>query len=563
MICGAREAPLVRRDKRREKEMADTDVPAPADSYSRKSTGLVRSVTSLQQVIFNASASNPLGAAMVFGLFALVLFPRANPYIALVAALFLGTFVWMTFALLTSTIPRVGGDYTLNSRILTPWLGFGGSLAIVVSSLIAVGITAWWTGTQGLSPAFSVIGAVNHSHLFTELGSELSGSNKGLSFAVAIAVLALVSALAILGTRLIMRIVVILFLIAAAGFLVDILVLLFTSNDSFKTTVDNAAGQGAYAHSVAVAEEAGVATSKEGYSATSTFGAIYTMLGVTLWVWWGTYTSAEFRGAGQRRREIGTIFGAGLGQGLALLFGILIFLNTVGADFFSGALSGGFEVGGGSVSTAGYAYFGALVAGGKVLVALLSLAFIGWWVPLLYANQVQAGRSMFAWALDGLLPSWVATVNERRHTPLAAILAVFVLSSAAAAWVSFSSNFFAIFNTMQLFAYIPIILAGISALVLPRRRPELFRDSPADWKIAGVPVLAVAGAGCLAVGVLAFYLVLRFHENLGITGGYFTAMIIACLAVFPIAIVWYLVARALQRSSGVDLDLAYSAIPPD
>lgn len=543
--------------------MSETPPSGPRESYSRKSTGLVRSVTSLQQVIFNASAANPLGAAMVFGLFALVLFPRANPYIALVAALILGMFVWMTFALLTSTIPRVGGDYTLNSRILTPWLGFGGSLAIVISSLIAVGITAWWAGTQGLSPAFSVIGSVNDSQFFTDLGSHLSGSDKLLSFAVAVAVLALVSTLAIVGTRLIMRIVVILFLIAAAGFAIDMLILLFTSNDSFRSTVDAAAGGGAYDHAVEVSKETGVATSDEGYDTASTFGAIYTMLGVTLWVWWGTYTSAEFRGAGQRRREIGTMFGAGLGQGLALLLALVIFLNTVGADFFTGALSGGFELGGGSVSTAGYAYFGALVAGGKVIVALLSLAFVGWWIPLLYANQTQAGRSMFAWSLDGLLPSRIATVDERRHTPVAAIATVFVLSSGAAAWVSFSSNFFAIFNTMQLFAYIPILLAGISALILPWRRPELFRDSPADWNVAGIPVLRVAGAGCVTVAVLAFYLVFHFHENLGITGGYFTGMIIACLAVFPIAALWYYGARALQRGVGVDLDLAYTEIPPD
>jgi len=543
--------------------MTDTAAPPRPESFSRKSTGLVRNVTSLQQLVFNASATNPLGAAMVFGLFALVLFPRANPYIALLAALGLGAFVWMTFALLTSTIPRVGGDYTLNSRILTPWLGFSGSLAIVVSSLIAVGITAWWAGTQGLSPAFSVIGAVNHSQFFTDLGSDLSGGNRGLSFAVAVAVLAAVSALAIAGTRLIMRVVVVLFLIAATGFAVDMLILLFTSSDSFRSTVDSTAGAGSYAKAVSVAQESGVATGGHGYDATSTFGAIYTMLGVTLWVWWGTYTAAEFRGAGQRRRTLATMFGAGWGQGLLLLLALVVFLNTVGADFFTGALSGGFEGGGGAVSTAGYAYFGALVAGGKVIVALLSLAFVGWWVPLLYANQVQAGRSIFAWSLDGLLPSWASSVNERRHTPVAAIAIVFVLASAAAAWVSFSSNFFAIFNTMQLFAYIPIILAGISALILPWRRPELFAGSPADWKVAGVPVLRVAGAGCLAVGVLAFYLVFRFHENLGITGGYFTGMIVALLAVFPLAGLWYFAARSLQRGAGVDLDLAYTEIPPD
>src|SRR5438105_15508609 len=80
--------------------------------FTRKATGLVREVSLPHQLLFNATSTSPLGTAIVFGLFALILFPRANIYVSTVAALVGALGAWVTIALLTSAIPRVGGDYT-------------------------------------------------------------------------------------------------------------------------------------------------------------------------------------------------------------------------------------------------------------------------------------------------------------------------------------------------------------------------------------------------------------------------------------------------------------------
>ena len=58
--------------------------------------------------------------------------------------------------------------------------------------------------------------------------------------------IALMSVLAYLGTRLVLKVCTWLVLIAAAGFFIDLLILLFTSHDSFVRHVDDVAGQGAY-----------------------------------------------------------------------------------------------------------------------------------------------------------------------------------------------------------------------------------------------------------------------------------------------------------------------------
>ena len=67
-----------------------SSAPVAPGGYARKATGLVRQVTGLDQFLFNAASTSPLGLAVVFGLFALVLFPRANPYVALIVALVIG-----------------------------------------------------------------------------------------------------------------------------------------------------------------------------------------------------------------------------------------------------------------------------------------------------------------------------------------------------------------------------------------------------------------------------------------------------------------------------------------
>src|SRR5690348_1346902 len=81
-------------------------------AYARNATGLVREIRFLDQVLFNAASTAPLGAALVVNLFALTVFPQSNLYLAIFIAIILGVFVWTTFALLSSVMPRVGGDYT-------------------------------------------------------------------------------------------------------------------------------------------------------------------------------------------------------------------------------------------------------------------------------------------------------------------------------------------------------------------------------------------------------------------------------------------------------------------
>ena len=161
------------------------------------------------------------------------------------------------------------------------------------------------------------------------------------------------------------------------------LILLFTSHSSFVSSVNDAVGAGTYENDVAAGHKAGLATGGGGYSTKSTIGAIYSMIGVTLFVWWGTYLSAEFKGAGQRKRQLWHDARRRARQGLLVLLGIFIFLHRGRPRLLRLGVRRQLQPGRGAVGTAGYAYFSALVASNTASVTFLALLFLGWWLPAL------------------------------------------------------------------------------------------------------------------------------------------------------------------------------------
>jgi amino acid transporter len=548
--------------------MSDTIIAgsAPDDAavpiFSRTATGLVRQVSLLQQIVFNLASSNALGLGLVFFLSVVVLFPRANIYIAMLIAGLGSFFVWTTFALLTSAIPRVGGDYTINSRVLPPWLALGGNIGSFMGGLFGVPIFGYFMATLALSPALAVVGGVSDSPTLTRWSTYFSTSHKNVVFLTTLGVVALVSLLSYLGTRLVMRVATVMVVIAAVGFFVDMLILLFTSHSHFVNSVNSVAGPGAYEKTLKAGASSG-AYPDHGYSTKMTIGAIYYALTISIYIYWGTYLSAEFKRGGQRRRQLAAMWGAGLGNLGVLLLAILIFTKTVGYDFFVSAFSGNLNAPGAAsgVGSAGYVYFAGLVASNTALVAILSFAFLGWFLPACFTQAAMVQRAIMTWSFDGLLPKRFASVNDRTHTPGVAILTTAIVSIPLAAWIAYSSNFFQYFAIAAVSAYPSLVLIGITATLIKRRRPELYRGTSAEWRLGGVEVLPLVGVLCSLVGAGAIFLLFYFHTNVGLR--YTTETAIYLVGMFVVGAAWWFGVREYRRRRGVDIGLAYKTIPPD
>jgi len=126
-------------------------------------------------------------------------------------------------------------------------------------------------------------------------------------------------------------------------------------------------------------------------------------------------------------------------------------------------------------------------------------------------------------------------------------------------WSVLSISFFTLLSLGVLAGVVTILAVSVAAIVFPFRRPELYRNSPANVSIAGIPVLPIVAVLSIAVMVALAYVVLSYPQ-LGIVPWQgFTFM--GSLVVLGLLI--FFIARAVRSTQGINLDLIYRELPPE
>jgi amino acid transporter len=274
------------------------------------------------------------------------------------------------------------------------------------------------------------------------------------------------------------------------------------------------------------------------------------------------YVAVEVQRAGRRGRQLGTMLGGGFVQLIFLLICLFAFYHTVGENFAISAAAGNQSAVG---AVAAFPYYAALATGSPVLAIIIAVGFCLWTIPLVNFFMLIPQKCIFAWSFDGLLPASVAKVNPRTHTPLRAIGIAAILALAGLAFCSYNAHFSTALTLATFPGFVMMLVVGIAAVVMPWRRPELYKGSVADWKIAGIPILPLSGA--LTILVMLFFLVLPyfFQSEVGLS---LYSWLPAAMALTPFVLIaigagWWYLAKQQNARRGVDLDLVYKAIPPD
>jgi basic amino acid/polyamine antiporter, APA family len=533
-----------------------------AAPFTRKATGLVRELSLVDMITYNASVATPLGVALAIALFYVwAALPGANLTIALILGLVGIIFPIITFALLSSAMPRVGGDYAFISRIMHPSLALASNLCYLIVALMGAAFVATAGVRLIIAPTLAIIGVLGGYSSWVSAATTVSGN--WWTFIIGSLVIVASGAVAVLGTKLAGRIMTILYIVSLIGSVVTLLILLFTSRDSFISNLNSFSKpfthvKDTYHATINAGQKAGLLyPDHSGYSTKSTIGAIYVTYGLTVSAYAGVYLAGEMKGAGRRRRQLQAVLWSGYGQGFLILVSALAFIHTVGLDFLIASSNGSF-----GVPAAPYAlFFAAIVSGSTLVGGILGVALICCIPPWLYANAAIAYRVPFAWSLDGLSPRRFTAVNPRTHTPVLAIIVMTVLCIVANAWAAFATSFLTYFSYLVLFGYFTIIMVGFAGLLMPYRLPELYKGSPADWRVAGMPVLPVAGGLTVICNVFVVGLALYFHTAIGLPDLWKPIGALVLIAVAGVA--YYYVARAIQQGRGVNVDLAFKTIPPE
>jgi len=538
-------------------------VPAsPPGTYARKATGLVREVSPFSTFVFNM-AGQPTSVLLATSVFlALALFPGGSIWLGFAMALGVALVISVCYGLFTSAIPRSGGDYVLVGRVTHPLVGLVSSFLWTWGVILSIAFIALAFVTVALGLSLTAVGLVSgHSSLVT--AGDTLATSKGWQFGIGTALIVGSSLLLAGGWRWTTRIMNGFWLLMMLGLATVFLVLLFKSQDGFIHSFNQFAGSitgepNTYKTIIANAHKEGINTDPA-FSMHNTWPTWALICSLTLFAWLSIYISGEVR----RARDTTQVKVMGLAStvhiAIAMVLSVLFF-STFGHEFFV-AINGLSESESYPFAAPPFYTFLTSIAGGSTLLAWwLLITFAAAYPLLMIPNITIAVRTFFAWSLDGLLPTSISRVSSRTHAPNAAIALTVALSVATLGWAVLNGGgFFSVLVEAVAVQLIAMILIGISAMLLPYRRPDAWRSSASTRRVFGIPVVSLSG-GLLAVLLAGVFFVYMYYEALGIDKPHFlrdTAIILGA------SILTFFGARAARSRQGVDVDKLAAEIPPE
>src|SRR5467141_4242434 len=386
--------------------MADTTMgtagPRPA-LFLRNATGLVKAWSTFDAFLYSFWSVNLITLGL-YGMSFVYTVPDGQLLAGILIFGVIVTFLVITYAGLVSVMPRTGGDYAWQSRVL------GGGLGFVLS------ITGWWFTlflwapiyanilvVQFFSPLAYTLGWTNVATFFT--------SQNGI-FVSCLIVLAFGRVDVTLGMEVYARIQKICFWIGLVGLAVTCAPLLFASQSDFQNAFNREATSlfGAPANAYQATIDAASKTFSGQDFGFFSFGPIFLLLPwlafYLLWPNWGATLYGEVRGAKDIRKPFWSMFwGLWVTIGMVALVMILIvktmgwqFYNAANAAYYNYALYGGDAT---PVTTWPYPvmFAGWLVNNHlfqALLIIVMGLWFFGWAGTLFLSST----RVIFAAAFD-------------------------------------------------------------------------------------------------------------------------------------------------------------------
>ena len=536
--------------------------------FVRKATGLVRSWSVFDAFVYAFFSINLITLGL-YSFSQMYYFGGGLIPALLVSAVFI-FFEVVVYAALIAVMPRSGGDYVWQSRVL------GGAVGFILA------VTGWWfilwlwVPLYGdmfrhivLVPLLGVVGAQNAALWF-------AGTQNG-AFTSSLITLAIVSVFIALGMKAYARIQKFSFYGGMLGLLIVIVLLLTGTQAGFKAAFDaNAtamfdAAPGAYDATVTLGTDAGAVTPFSGGSLAAVFLVIPYLVFFNLWPNWGATLYGEVRGATDFKRNIsgmGWALAATTVLGIILLFAIK---QTIGWDFYVQAGGAWWNYAWGYAPDATPAFpvwpYPALLASfltsSKILKIIVVVLMSLWWFGWSGTVFLSSTRVIFAAAFDRLLPEKVAEVDARTGTPTWALVLMVVPSIVVAYMFNYNiANFAALTLCSTLVIAVTYLGTTIAAILLPYVKPDLYKASPiAKYNVFGIPLISVAGV--IFGGFLVFLLYQWLIDPNGLYGIGIknTNSVIYMLANYVLAAIIYFGFKAYRKSKGIDLNKVQSEIP--
>ena len=587
--------------------------------FLRNATGLVKGWSGFDAVTYSFMAVNLVTLGMFYSLAVFAYVPGASPVLSIVLAAVAVTFLAVAYAGLVAVMPRAGGDYVWQSRILdgipgivTGAVVFGvaaylvaqaaaldGTIALVagVAGLVAGGLigrlrggigfvlaaTGWWFILAMWAPIY---GAILKLEFFQPLAA-LIGSSDGVAFfgsdngtlVVSIIVIILTAGLVALGMAGYARIQRWCLYAGLLGFAIMAVLMLVSSQADLQAAFDRASSSlfgvtGAYDQTIAdAATNDAFAGSLDPLAIGDDFGATLTatlamipfMLFWILYPNWGSTLYGEVRGSGDFNKVLrGMLGGIWVTAILAIIFVLLaaktfgwLFFNATNVNFINWFY--GYTTTDPTVPIWSYPpLLASYLVDNTIFQIAMVVLFGAWFLGWSGTLFLSSTRMIFAAAFDRVLPESAARVTEGRGVPVVALLYIMIPAVLVSIAYSYSADVRALTLDATLVIAITFLGSTVAATILPWYKPRIFDNSP----VAHLK-LVISGAGLITSIILAWTIYLWLTDPLYGIGVGNTNSIMFLGALYGLAALVYVGARLYRRSQGVDLDAIHAEIPAD
>lgn len=531
-------------------------------AFARKASGLVRGLSFIDAFgvgFMNQGLTPSMWVMISLGL---GVYTGGNLIIATLLSAFLcGIGFSLVWGILGGSMPRSGGEYIYNSRIIHPLVGIAESFGNAFVWIMWIYVLAPWTIDPGLVMMFQFLGLEKAAEVVTTPIAVFLISSV-VSF---IALLFVVFGMKVFAT--VQKGVMVL---AVIGTVIILLAFTFTSRDAFIQAWNNLATQYGSLDYQGFLASARTTIEGAGNVLPTTWNWFDTLGVMVAGSWLFAYSYCITFIAGEVKRPDKTIILANVSAILVPAFfmtwlGIVLY-RTVGFEFLSATawLDNSGEM------LAGYTFpwsthfvgLAAVITQNKFLVFMMALSFMLfnlWWVALSY---LAFPRILFAWGMDRMGPKWFADIDYRWASPVKNHILCFVLGEIGIALYAFKGNPMEGLSVTGMEIVSVFGITAIAAGIFPfsKRAKQIWDASPyRSWKILGIPVVTIGAFFNLVYLGILFYFFLVLPDLEGLVIG----SVILYGVVWILGIAWYFYWKYRNRQVGVDVNMTFGELPPD
>jgi len=528
------------------------------DNYSRKPPGLGRTA-GLWDASFFGLMNNALPISIWMTLSGLAWFPGGNLLLASIITFLLVLFGYsLVWGILGGSMPRSGGSYVYNSRILHPMLGmiisFWNGAFIMLAWICVLAPWFWQIGMP------LVLGALAGGEVVSTPLSSGWGLYLGTSLVNISAFLMVLG-----GMKNYFSVQRVLVWISLVAITVVGIIFARTSQHDFVALWDSFAAQrGGLTFTElidhAAAEMGGI---PRGWNWRST-------LGLMLPVSWGLIYGyvVIFIGGEVKNPRVNILRSQVLTTVISGFFMIWIGLEYSRMLGWEGmhAVAWMAEKGIAAVEIPIHLHYisiaSFLTGFERYLGLLLGISFLAsnWlWVVFSY---IAWSRAAMAWGKDRIAPGWFTKLSGNKEQPVLLLVAMLVVSQLALIYFIIYSEVrhslsVGVMQLLSVFAF-----TALGCLVFPflKKMRPIWNLSPyRRWKLAGIPMATLAGAVSLVLtGLLlaAFFLNDEFEEL-------HLWWVIINIIVWVAGGLWYTIWKKIQFHRGLDVRKSFTEMPPE